>query len=176
MQLSKRCEYALRTLINLGVAQRAGREIVPVQELASREHLPPKFLEQILRQLREAGLVTAKRGKAGGYRWSSTASRTTVAEIVRLVDGPLAPIRCVSATEYEPCSCPDEERCGLRLLMLEVRNAVAAILERTHLDDVVEVASEQAHGTSARDPFAAILSSRPPSSRLPRRRREKKVP
>jgi len=139
MKLSKRGEYALRSLINLGIAAKVGRSLVRVTELAKAEDLPIKFLEQVMQQLREAGIVESERGKHGGYRLAKPAAQIHIGEIVRLIDGPLAPIGCVSQTAYEPCNCPDEAHCGLRMLMLDVRNAIAAILDRYTLADVVEV-------------------------------------
>jgi Rrf2 family protein len=143
MKLSKRGEYALRSLINLGIAARVGRRLVRVTELAKAEDLPVKFLEQVIQQLREAGYVESERGKHGGYRLAKSADAIPIGAIVRLIDGPLAPIGCVSQTAYEPCNCPDEAHCGLRMLMLDVRNAIAAILDRYTLADVVEVTTRK---------------------------------
>jgi Rrf2 family protein len=143
MKLSKRGEYALRSLINLGIAAKVGRRIVRVTELAKAEDIPVKFLEQVMQQLREAGFVASERGKHGGYRLAKTADQIAIGGIVRLIDGPLAPIGCVSQTAYEPCNCPDEAHCGLRMLMLDVRNAIAAILDRYSLADVVDVTTRK---------------------------------
>jgi Rrf2 family protein len=143
MKLSKRGEYALRSLINLGIAAKVGRSLLRVTELAKAEDLPVKFLEQVMQQLREAGIVESERGKLGGYRLAKPASQIHIGEIVRLIDGPLAPIGCVSQTAYEPCNCPDEAHCGLRMLMLDVRNAIANILDRYTLADVVEVTTRK---------------------------------
>jgi Rrf2 family protein len=139
MKLSKKGEYALRSLINLGIAAEVGRRLLPVSELAENEKLPVKFLEQILQTLKDAGLVKSERGKFGGYRLAKKPRDITIGEIVRLIDGPLAPIGCVSQSAYEKCTCPDEAHCGLRMLMLDVRNAIAGILDRYTLADVVEV-------------------------------------
>jgi Rrf2 family protein len=139
MKLSKRGEYALRSLINLGIAAEVGRSLVQVSELAENEQLPVKFLEQILQALKEAGLIVSARGKFGGYRLAKKPKEITIGQVVRLIDGPLAPIGCVSQSAYEKCTCPDEEHCGLRMLMLDVRNAIAGILDRYTLADVVEV-------------------------------------
>jgi Rrf2 family protein len=139
MKLSKKGEYALRSLIILGIAAEVERELVQVSELARSEQLPVKFLEQILHTLKSAGIVESQRGKFGGYRLARSAAKITIGEVVRLVDGPLAPIRCVSQTAYESCSCPDEVHCGLRMLMLDVRNAISGILDKYTLADVVEV-------------------------------------
>jgi Rrf2 family protein len=143
MKLSKRGEYALRALIDLGMAREAGRELLQAHEIASKENIPLKFLEQILVQLRGGGYVGTKRGKQGGYFLNRPMDAISVGAVVRMIDGPLAPIRCVSQTAYEKCSCPDEEHCGLRMLMLDVRNAIANILDRYTLEDVVEVTTRK---------------------------------
>jgi len=143
MKLSKRGEYALRSLINLGIAAKVGRSLLRVSELAKAEDLPVKFLEQVMQQLREAGYVVAERGKHGGYRLAREAGKISIGEVVRLIDGPLAPIGCVSQSAYEPCNCPDEAHCGLRMLMLDVRNAIANILDRYTLADVVDVTTRK---------------------------------
>ena len=143
MKLSKRGEYGLRSMINLGIAAKVNRSLVRVAELAKAEDLPVKFLEQVMQQLREAGFVESVRGKHGGYRLAKPASQIPIGQIVRLIDGPLAPIGCVSQTAYEPCNCPDQDHCGLRMLMLDVRNAIASILDRYTLADVVEVTTRK---------------------------------
>ena len=139
MRLTKRGEYALRALIDFGIAYELGRPLVKVSELVEKERLPVEFLEQILMQLREAGYVMTKRGKAGGYYLAKPPKEIRFGEVIRLIDGPLAPIACVSQTAYEKCTCPDEVHCGLRMLMLDVRNAIARILDRYVLSDVVEI-------------------------------------
>jgi Rrf2 family protein len=139
MNLSKRSEYALRALIDLGIARELGRPILQVSELAAKEKLPVKFLEQILTQLRSAGFVETRRGKHGGYALAKPNSRIKIGAVIRLLDGPLAPIPCVSRSAYDRCTCPDEAHCGLRMLMLDVRNAIARILDRTTLEHVVEI-------------------------------------
>ena len=96
MKLSKRGEYALRALIDFGIAQELGRPLLKIGELVRKERLPVKFLEQILTQLRGAGYVATKRGKAGGYLLAKPASEISLGEVIRLIDGPLAPISCVS--------------------------------------------------------------------------------
>ena len=139
MKISKRGEYALRALIDIGIAKALGRDLVQISELAAQERLPVKFLEQILTQLKQAGYVDSKRGKYGGYHLRMPPERIRFGSVIRLIDGPLAPIACVSQTAYEPCTCPDEEHCGLHVLMLEVRNSIANILDRYTLADTVEV-------------------------------------
>ncbi|MDZ4788893.1 MAG: Rrf2 family transcriptional regulator [Blastochloris sp.] len=142
MKLSKRGEYALRALISLGLAHRSGQELLQLNALCERENIPKGFLEQIFLQLREASYIQAKRGKYGGYYLAKTPETISMGAIVRLVDGPLAPLGCVSQTQYEKCSCPDEATCGLRMLMLDVRNAVANILDRYTLGHVLDVATQ----------------------------------
>lgn len=143
MKLSKKGEYALRALIDLGIAAEVGRELVQVSELAAKEKIPVKFLEQIMQQLRDAGVVESQRGKFGGYKLARPAKSIPMGDIIRFIDGPLAPIGCVSQSAYEKCTCPDEEHCGLRMLMLDVRNAIAGILDRHSLADVVDVTTRK---------------------------------
>ena len=157
MKLSKRGEYALRTLINLGIAAEVKRALVQVAELAENERLPVKFLEQIMQTLKDGGLIESERGKFGGYRLARPAAKITIGEVVRLVDGPLAPIGCVSQTAYEKCTCPDEAHCGLRMLMLDVRNAISGILDRYSLADVVEVTLRKMRRDGVALPFSAPI-------------------
>jgi len=139
MRLSKRGEYGLRAMINL--ADYTDRDnsspLVQIKEISERENIPSKFLEQILLALKNAGLLQSKMGFGGGYYLARPASEINLGQIVRVLDGPLAPIRCVSQMAYEPCDCPDEQTCGLRMVMGDVRNAIAAILDNTSLADVV---------------------------------------
>jgi Rrf2 family protein len=139
MKLSKRGEYGLRALIDLGIAQEVGRARLQASEIAANEQIPHKFLEQVLKELRDAGFVAADRGKFGGYRLARPARQIVIGQVIRVIEGPLAPIGCVSQTAYVPCTCPDEDHCGLRMLMMDVRNAIAGILDRYTLADVVEV-------------------------------------
>ena len=137
MKLSKKGEYALRALLDLAMAQALDRTLVPLSALAEAQHMPATFLEQILAELRQVGILSSTRGKYGGYSLARPASEIHIGEIVRQIDGPLAPISCASVTAYERCSCPDEEHCGLRMLMVDVRNSTAGILDRHTLQDVV---------------------------------------
>lgn len=139
MNLTKHGEYALRTLIRLGVAQRLGAPVVSVSRLAESERISAKFLENIFSDLRGGGYIEGIRGKAGGARLACDLETTRIGELVRFLDGKLAPIGCASETAYEACSCPDPEHCGLRMLMIDVRNAIANILDRYTLGDVVTV-------------------------------------
>ena len=139
MKLSKRGEYALRALIDLGIASELGWPMLQASQLAAKERLPIKFLEQIFTQLKAAGYVKSKRGKLGGYSLAKRMDKIRFGAVIRLIDGPLAPITCVSQTAYARCTCPDEVHCGLRLLMIDVRNAVARILDRYTLADIVGI-------------------------------------
>ena len=135
MKLSKRGEYGLRTLQDLTVHS----PDVPVstKELAQRNNIPYKFLEQILLVLKHGRIVSSKKGPRGGYYLARPPEDITLAEVVRLLDGPLAPISCVSESAFEPCGCPDMEMCGLRKVMQRVRDVVAEMMENTTLADLV---------------------------------------
>jgi Rrf2 family protein len=153
MKLSKRGEYALRALIDLGIASELGWPMLQISELATKEKLPIKFLEQIFTQLKAAGYVKSRRGKFGGYSLALPMSRIKFGAVIRLIDGPLAPIRCVSATSYARCSCPDEIHCGLRLLMFDVRSAITAVLDRFTLADIVEITLRKYRRDKVTPPF-----------------------
>jgi Rrf2 family protein len=154
MKLSKRGEYALRALIDLGIAHELGRPLLQISELTEKERLPTKFLEQILTQLKRASYVDSKRGKFGGYFLSLPLDKIKIGRVIRMIDGPLAPISCVSKTAYGRCSCPDEQHCGLRMLMFDVRNAIARILDRYSLADVVGITLRKMRRDKVPLPFA----------------------
>lgn len=109
---------------------------MPLAALAERNHLPGKFLEQILASLKHAGIVRTTLGAHGGYAMAVEPSAVTVGRVIRLLDGALAPIGCVSLRYYEPCTCPDEQACQLRDLMIDVRDAMLAILDRETIADL----------------------------------------
>jgi len=155
MKISKRGEYGLRAMIDLGIAHELGRDLVQLNELAVSEKIPLKFLEQILLSLKQGGFLESVRGKYGGYRLARPAKEIFTGQIVRFLDGPLAPISCVSQTAYERCSCPDEAHCGLRMLMLDVRNAIANVLDRYTLANVVEVTLRKMRSNNVNLPFVA---------------------
>ncbi len=159
MHLSKKAEYALRATINLGIAEEVGRGPVSGSELAETNRLPLKFVERILQELRDAGIVDTHRGKFGGYSLAKPASEIGVGELIRLVDGRLAPICCASENAYQPCTCPDEAHCGLRMLMIDVRNAIANILDRYSIAQVVEVTLRKMRRDGIALPFAAVDSA-----------------
>ncbi len=140
MRLSKRGEYGLRAMISLANMLDANQQnpIIPIKEISRTENIPIKFLEQILLTLKNAGLLQSKMGFGGGYYLAKPPTEINLGQIVRILDGPLAPIRCVSQMAYEPCACPNEATCGLRMVMRDVRNAIANILDNTTLADVTE--------------------------------------
>src|SRR5260370_29840670 len=117
-------------------------------------------------QLKAAGYLESRRGKHGGYMLARRPEDIQIGQVVRLIDGPLAPIRCVSQVAYERCTCPDEEHCGLRMVMLDVRNAISNILDRFSLADVVEVTLRKMRRNNVPLPFASgpIGATRPKSS------------
>jgi Rrf2 family protein len=127
MKLSVRGEYALRALVVLGLNYSSA--VVPIQVISRHQNIPKRFLEQILNDLKSAGIVESKRGVAGGYRLRRAPEMIALAEVIRFVEGPLAPVSCVSERFYEKCSCPSEEKCGIRSVMQEVRDAIVKILE-----------------------------------------------
>ena len=136
MKLSKRGEYGLRALQDL--ARHYGEGPVSSADLAARNNIPQRFLEQILLTLKHGRFVRSQKGPQGGYRLARPPQQINLAEIVRQLDGPLAPVSCVSETAYEACGCPDVETCGLRRVMKEVRDMVVAKMESTTLFDLVQ--------------------------------------
>jgi Rrf2 family protein len=127
MRLSRRSEYGLRALVDL--VRHADDGPVPLATLASRNNLPPKFLEQILATLKRAGVVRTTLGAHGGYAVAGDPDAVSIGRIIRTLDGALAPVSCVSLRYYEPCTCPDEATCQLRDVMLDVRDDILAILD-----------------------------------------------
>lgn len=134
MNLSKRSEYGLRALFDLA-SQPVGHPI-PLRDLAQRNQLPAKFLEQIFASLRNAGIVHSQTGPGGGYTLARQPDSITLGEVIRVLDGRLAPVGCLSQIDYEPCSCPDEQACLLRQAMTPVRQAIVDVVDHTSLADV----------------------------------------
>ena len=135
MRISRKAEYALRALVALARERRSWG----IHELSERENIPVKFLEQILLALRHAGMLTSKRGVGGGYTLHRAADEITAAEIIRLFDGPLAPVPCAAERPTEKCTCPDPRTCSVRLLMLRVRADLAAALEKQTISDMLRL-------------------------------------
>lgn len=134
--LSKKAKYALQACLSLA-GEVPGHPIL-IADLAERDGIPKKFLEIILLDLRNAGVLASRKGKGGGYFLAKPPQSIAVGQIVRLMDGPLAPVPCVSQTAYQPCSdCPDEQFCGIRMVLKDVRDAIANIYDNTSLSDVL---------------------------------------
>src|SRR5215472_5402169 len=136
MKLSLRGEYALRALLVLGLNY--NEPVIRIQEISKQQNIPKRFLEQILNDLKSAGLVQSRRGVAGGYRLARRPEEITLASVVRHIEGALAPVSCVSERFYEKCSCPDESRCAIRSVMKEIREAIVKIAERVTVAEMCE--------------------------------------
>jgi Rrf2 family protein len=169
MRLSRRSEYGIRALVDL-VRSEAALERddhphphpspVALATLAERNNLPPKFLEQIMSTLKHGGVVRTTLGAHGGYALAVDPATISVGRIIRLLDGALAPLPCVSLRYYEPCSCPDESSCALRDVMLDVRDAMLGILDE---ETLAQLAARQ--GRASIDPrgiHADALAGRRP--------------
>ena len=125
--MSKKCKYALKALIRLGKEYDSG--LVLTDDIAKSEHIPKKFLEQILLDLKHAGYVRSKQGSKGGYRLVQEPSQITLAEIHRLFDGAIALVPCVSQKFYDSCDdCPDEKSCRLKKVFIDVREKTYELL------------------------------------------------
>ena len=138
MKFSKKSEYGLRALIELTAAY--GKDPLRRHQIANRQHIPIVFLEQILLALKHAGLLASTRGAAGGYALIKPPAKVTLGQVIRILDGPLAPIGCVSKTAYKKCAdCPYAKKvyCPLQDVMGGVRNAIADILDNYSLEDFI---------------------------------------
>ena len=123
--LTMKAKYALRALTTLA---RHGGKPLPAHQLAERAQVPESFLEVILSDLRRAGYVASKRGLQGGHQLAKPPEQIGLGDLIRSIDGPLAPIRCASLTAYRACSdCPDPDACATRVLMTDVRNAISDV-------------------------------------------------
>jgi Rrf2 family protein len=139
--LSQKTKYALRALQHLARAH--GQGPVLIATMAKEEQIPQKFLEAILLELKKQGILASKKGKGGGYLLLKAPEDITLGQVIRLFDGPLAPLPCVSETAFRRCDeCPDELVCPTRSVMKEVRDAMAAILDRTSLADLRQRSEE----------------------------------
>src|SRR5262245_32284029 len=136
MKLSVRGEYALRAVLVLGLNY--DQPVVRIQAISEQQNIPKRFLEQILNDLKSAGVVQSKRGVSGGYRLARRPEEITLAAVIRHIEGALAPVSCVSERFYEKCSCPDESRCPIRSVMKEIRDAIVRIAEKVTLADLCE--------------------------------------
>jgi len=135
--LSKKCKYAIHALVYL--ADRFQQGPVHIQEIAETQHIPKKFLEAILLELRNAKILHSKKGKGGGYYLYKKPQEVNLIEIIRLMDGAIAMLPCVSLNYYEPCEeCLDEKTCGIRFAFLGVRDETLRILSESTLDQIVK--------------------------------------
>jgi len=135
--LSQKAKYALRALLML--ARQPQGELVLIGDIAEEQSVPRKFLELILLDLRKHGLLFSQRGRGGGYTLARPPDAITFGQVVRIMDGPIAPLPCASITGYRRCAdCKDERTCEIRRVMRDVRDAMAEILDRTTLADAVE--------------------------------------
>ena len=129
--LTKKGKYGLKALSAL--AEIPDGKLAFVGEIAQGNNIPKKFLDAILAELRNAGFVYSRKGKTGGYCLARPSDEIMIGQVVRVLDGPLAPIPCASKTRYQPCTDCDEATCQVRHLMLDVRNAIANVLDNTSL-------------------------------------------
>ncbi|MBJ3778355.1 RrF2 family transcriptional regulator [Acuticoccus mangrovi] len=135
--ISQKAQYALRALIALAKAE--PEVALSIAEIAEEQRIPKKFLEQILLDLKHQGIVMSRRGKAGGYRLLRTPDRIAFGEVLRLVDGPLAPLPCLSRIAYRRCdSCIDEETCEIRKVFARVAEATREVLDTVTIADAIE--------------------------------------
>jgi Rrf2 family protein len=134
MRLSRRSEYGLRALVDL--VRHNGDGPLALASLAQRNSLPAKFLEQIMATLKHGGIVRTTLGAHGGYALAADPEAVSIGRVIRLLDGALAPLPCVSLRYYDRCSCPDETTCSLRDVMIDVRDAMLEILDRETLADL----------------------------------------
>jgi len=135
--ISKKTKYALKALIHL--VREYERGPILIAELARDERIPKKFLELILLTLKNNGILQSRKGKGGGYYLGKPPREISMGSVIRILEGPLAPVPCVSETAYARCQeCADERTCGIRQVMKDVRDAMAGILDGTSLADLLE--------------------------------------
>ena len=146
--LTRKAKYALKAMLVLARMSSGGP--VFISDLARLSGVPKKFLELILLDLRNVGLLESKRGKAGGYLLGLPAKDVMVGQVIRAVDGPMAPVPCLSKTAYRRCDdCEHEGECGVRLALRQAYLASLAILEKTSLEDTLEMMAESHEGIVA---------------------------
>jgi Rrf2 family protein len=134
--ISRRTQYGLKAVLHL--AAHYGEGPILIATISEHETIPIKFLELILLNLKSVGLLTSKKGKGGGYELTRPPSTVTVGSLIRMMEGPLAPLSCASETAFTPCEeCPDVEGCGVRIIMRRVRDAMADVLDKTTLADLL---------------------------------------
>jgi Rrf2 family protein len=132
--LSKKTQYGLKALGYL--ASKYGEGPVLIADIAEKKHIPIKFLESILLLLKQNNILESKKGKGGGYYLSTSPKKISIAQAIRIIDGPIALLPCVSLNFYEKCADCNEENCGLRKTMAVVRDATLKVLEKKNLMDL----------------------------------------
>jgi Rrf2 family protein len=138
--LTKKGKYGLKALVHL--SQMPDGQLAFVNDIAKSNSIPKKFLDAILGELRNAGFVQSRKGKDGGYRLSRSAAEIKIGHVIRVLDGPLAPIACASRTQYQRCEDCEEATCQVRQMMLEVRQAVATVLDNRSLAQMRDAAND----------------------------------
>lgn len=139
--ISNRCKYALKALIYI---TKKDRDInVLSSEISKEEQIPKKFLENILRDLKNAQILSSKRGAHGGYRLIKNPETVSMIEIIRLIDGPIALLPCISLTFYEDCTACNSEICSIKDVFIEVRNATLDIYRRTTLTKLAKTENKK---------------------------------
>jgi Rrf2 family protein len=134
--ISKRTQYGLKAVLHL--AAHYGEGPILIATISEEMMIPIKFLELILLDLKSRNVLSSKKGKGGGYELSRPPSTVTVGSLIRMMEGPLAPLPCASETAFKPCEeCPDVEGCGVRIVMRRVRDAIADVLDKTTLSDLL---------------------------------------
>lgn len=134
--ISLKAQYALRALIALSKAEQD--ELFLIADIAENQRIPKKFLEQILLDLKHHGLVASRRGKMGGYLLLRPADQITFGEVLRIIDGPIAPLPCLSRMAYRKCEgCLDEKACEIRRVFYRVAEATRGILDTTTIADAI---------------------------------------
>jgi len=134
--LSHKSKYALKALLVL--SEEYGKGPLLISEIAEKEHIPKRFLELILLELKNQGVLRSRKGRGGGYMLAKPPDLVSVGHVLRMLEGPLAPLPCVSKSAYERCEeCRDERTCGIRILMKQVRDSTAAILDSTTFAEVL---------------------------------------
>ena len=152
--LSRKTQYGLRALYAMArhYDRNQGRGLVLISDMAEHEAIPKKFLEQILIVLKHEGLVESKKGKGGGYALSQPPDQITLGRAIRAMEGPLAPLPCASESAFRACEeCPDPETCETRIVMKEVRDATAKILDRVTLAEACRRGDAARASTEAAD-------------------------
>jgi len=135
--LSKKSKYAIKALIVLG--KNYGKEPMQILKIAEEENIPKKFLEQILLEMRNAGILYSKKGAGGGYSLNKDPEDIRLSQVIRLTDGPIALLPCVSLNFYRRCDeCKTEATCGIRDTFVDVRNAMLQILNDTSIADIIK--------------------------------------